>query len=186
MSAAREVGVFVGSLRKESWNRKVAHALIAVAPASLSLSFAEIGELPLYNQDLETDSPPKPWADFRQRIRSLDALLFVTPEYNRGLPAVMKNAVDVGSRPYGKSVWDKKPAGVVSVTPGALGAMAAQHQLRQSLVAVGAAAMPLPEMYIANVSTLLGSDGALTNEKTREFFTAYMKALAEWIERLLG
>lgn len=183
MSPTRSVGVLVGSLRRESHTRKIARALIAMAPPTLGLSFVEIGELPLYNQDLEGESAPKAWTEFRQRIRGLDALLFVTPEYNRGMPAAMKNAVDVGSRPPGKSVWNGKPAGVVSVTPGGTGAMASQQQLRQSLTAVGVAAMPLPEMYIGNVTTLLGEDGAVTNEKTREILQKFLTALVVWIER---
>ena len=183
MSPTRNVGVLVGSLRRESYSRKIARALIAMAPPTLSFSFVEIGELPLYNQDLEGESAPKAWTEFRQRVRGIDALLFVTPEYNRGMPAAMKNAVDVGSRPPGQSVWNGKPAGVVSVTPGGLGAMASQQQLRQSLTAVGVATMPLPEMYIANVNTLLGEDGSVTNEKTREVLNKFLLALAVWIER---
>jgi chromate reductase len=185
VAITRKVGVVVGSLRKESFTRKVAQSMVSYAPATLDCSFVEIGDLALYNQDLEA-SVPKAWADFRQRVRSLDALLFVTPEYNRGLPGVLKNAIDVGSRPYGQNVWDKKPAGVVSVTPGALGAMAAHHQLRHALFAVNVAAMALPEIYIANVNTLLGPDGTVANEKTRELLQKYMQALAGWIERILA
>jgi chromate reductase len=183
VSTPRNVGVFVGSLRKESFTRKIARAMIGLAPPALSLSFVEISELAIYNQDLE-EAPPKPWADFRQRVRGLDGALFVTPEYNRGLPAAMKNAIDVGSRPHGKDVWDGKPAGVVSVTPGGLGSMASHHQLRHALFAVGMAALPAPEIYIANVKALLSPDGAVTNEQTRELLRSYLQSLAEWIERI--
>jgi len=186
MSTPRTIGVIVGSLRRESFNRKVARAMVALAPPTLAPSLVEIGELTLYDQDLEGESTPKPWTELRQRVRVLDGLLFVTPEYNRGLPAVMKNVIDVGSRPHGHNVWRGKPAGVVSVTPGALGAMAAHHQLRQSLFAVGVAAMPAPEVFIANVATLLGPDGTLTDEKTGEFLRKYMQALAAWTERILA
>lgn len=185
MNRTRTVGVLVGSLRRESFSRKIAHALIAVAPPSLQLSFVEIGDLPFYNQDLEA-SAPKPWIDFRERIRALEGLLFVTPEYNRGMTAVMKNAVDVGSRPPGHNVWAGKPGGIVSVTPGALGAMSSHMELRQSLFAVGVPLLPSPEMYIANVASLLGPDGGLTNEKTQELFAKFMGGLEGWIERMLA
>src|SRR5437870_5730731 len=118
MSASRDVVVLVGSLRKESFNRKMAKAMAALAPESLKLDIVEIGQLPLYNQDLDGEAPPAPWASFRQRIRAANAVLFVTPEYNRSVQGALKNAIDVGSRPYGKSSWDAKPAAVVSVSPG--------------------------------------------------------------------
>src|SRR5690349_12773002 len=113
MASTRDVGVFVGSLRKDSFNRKMANALGGLAPAELKLSMIEIGQLPLYNQDLEA-SVPEPWAAFRARVKAADAVLFVTPEYNRSVPAVLKNAIDVGSRPYGQSVWGGKPGAVIS------------------------------------------------------------------------
>jgi chromate reductase len=175
--------VIVGSLRKESYTRKIARAVMAMAPPTLSLSFVEIGDLPLYNPDLEGDSAPQAWVEFRRRIREVDSLLFFTPEFNRGMPAAMKNAIDVGSRPPGQNSWGGKPAGTVSATPGGLGAMASHHQLRQSLAAVGVAVMPSPEMFIANVSTLLGEDGSVTNEKTREQLQKFLNAYAVWVER---
>jgi chromate reductase len=130
------VCVLVGSLRKASFSGMLANALMAVAPSSMDLEVVEIGQLPFYNQDLERliDSPPAPWAAFRQRVKAADAVLFVTPEYNRSVPAVLKNALDVGSRPYGSSVWDCKPGAIVSSSPGAIGAFGANHHLRQSLV----------------------------------------------------
>jgi chromate reductase, NAD(P)H dehydrogenase (quinone) len=121
MEKPTNVCVFVGSLRKASFNRMLANALISLAPPSLKPQTVEIGQLPLYNQDLDTDPPPTPWTAFRQRVKAADAVLFVTPEYNRSVPAALKNALDVGSRPYGSSVWDRKPGAVVSGTPGAVG-----------------------------------------------------------------
>src|SRR5262245_45314036 len=185
MSSARNVGVFVGSLRKESFNRKIASALMTAAPPSLATSFVEIGDLPLYNLDLEASVPPA-WAAFRQRVHRLDALLFVTPEHNRGIPAAMKNAIDVGSLPRGQNAWAQKPAGIVSVTPGPLGAMASHHALRQTLFAVGVPVMPSPEMYIGGVEALLGPDGSVTNASTRELLVTFMAALATWTERMLA
>ena len=133
MADTRNIAVLVGSLRKESLNRKGARALIALAPAPLKLEIVEIGDLPLYNDDLEA-APPAPWVTFRDRVRPADGVLFVTPEYNRSVPGVLKNAIDIGSRPYGKSVWSGKPCGVMSVSPGPIGAFNANHHIRSSFV----------------------------------------------------
>ena len=123
MSQVYSVAVVVGSLRKESYNRKVARALSELAPSSLALKIVEIGELPLYNEDIDQDSPPAAYSDFRSQLQAADALLFVTPEYNRSVPAPMKNAIDVGSRPYGKSAFSGKPGAVLSASPGAATSM---------------------------------------------------------------
>ncbi len=147
MDRTYNVAVIVGSLRKDSINRKVARALMELAPKGLTLSMAEIGQLPIYNQDGD-DNPPAEWTAFRERIRAVDAVLFVTPEHNRSVPAALKNAIDVGSRPYGKSVWSGKPGAVVSASPGAIGGFGANHHLRQSLVFLNVPAMPQPEAYI--------------------------------------
>src|SRR3978361_770696 len=127
MDKSMNVCVLVGSLRKASFSRMLANALISLAPSSLQLDIVEIGQLPFYNQDLDTDATPAPWTAFRQRVKAADAVLFVTPEYNRSVPAVLKNALDVGSRPYGSSVWDRKPGAVVSGSPGAVGAVGPNH-----------------------------------------------------------
>jgi chromate reductase len=179
--STRDVAVFVGSLRKDSFNRKVAHALMALAPAALQLEIVEIGQLPFYNQDLE-DTPPEAWTAFRQRVRAADAVLFVTPEYNRSVPGVLKNALDVGSRPYGHSAWDGKPGAVVSASPGALGAFGANHHLRQSLVFLNVPTMQQPEAYLGNVGNLFDAEGHLTNDGTRDFLRKLMQAFAAWIE----
>jgi len=181
MSAPFDVAVLVGSLRKESFSRKAAHVLIGLAPASLSPSIVEIGDLPLYDQDHDMN-PPAPWAAFRQRIAAMHAVLFVTPEYNRSVPGVLKNAIDVGSRPYGKSVWNGKPAGVVSVSPGAIGGFGANQHLRQSLVFLNMPALQQPEAYIGGAATLFDENGAVANESTRQFLRTFMSAFANWIE----
>lgn len=178
-----DVGVFVGSLRRDSHTRKVARALIEIAPPRLQLGFVEIGTLPFYNQDLEESVPPA-WAEFRARVRALNAVLFVTPEYNRGMPAALKNAIDVGSRPPRNNVWSGKPGGVVSVTTGGYGAMASHHQLRQVLMAVNVQALALPEMYVANIEAALGPEGTVTNEKTIEFLRKFVDKFATWIDLL--
>lgn len=177
-----DVAVLVGSLRRESFTRKIAVALIGLAPASLGLEIVEIGRLPHYNQDLETETPPPEWVAFRKRMHRADAVLFATPEYNRSVPGVLKNAIDVGSRPREKNVFNRKPGAVVSVSPGLLGAFGANQHLRQSLVFLNVPAMQQPEMYISNVATLLGPNGELFNPSTRDFLTKGMAAFAEWVE----
>jgi chromate reductase, NAD(P)H dehydrogenase (quinone) len=181
MSTTRKVAVLVGSLRKGSFNRLTAKALAALAPAELQLEIVEIGQLPLYNQD-DDDAPPPPWVAFRAQVKPADAVLFVTPEYNRSVPGVLKNALDVGSRPYGHNVWDRKPGAVVSVSPGAIGGFGANHHLRQSLVFLNVPAMPQPEAYIGGAATLFDKEGNLTNEGTRKFLKSFMEAFAAWIE----
>lgn len=177
------VAVLVGSLRKDSITRKVANALWEVAPASLKLEHVEIGALPLYNQDLETASPPAEWVAFRDKMRTMQAVVFATPEYNRSVPASLKNAIDVGSRPYGKSIWSGKPAAIISVSPGQFGAFGANHHLRQSLVFLDMPAMQQPEAYINGADKLFDPSGKLTNDATREFLKKYMATFAAWIER---
>jgi chromate reductase len=176
-----KIAVLVGSLRKESYNLKMAKALLELAPASLALQLISIGELPLYNEDLEA-SLPEPWKVFREQIGSFDGLLFVTPEYNRSVPAVLKNAIDVGSRPHGKSVWDGKPGAVVSVSPGAMGGFGANHHLRQSLVFINVPAMPQPETYIGGAAKLFDEGGNLINESTKEFMKKFLDAFARWVD----
>ena len=178
-----DVAVIVGSLAKASLNRKMARALIDVAPPSLKPALAEIGDLPLYTPDFENDPPPAVRA-FRERIAPCDAVLFVTPEYNRSMPGPFKNALDVGSRPYGKSVWTGKPAAIVSCSPGAVGGFGANHHLRQSLVFLDMPAMQQPEAYIAGAAKLFDEEGKLANDDTRAFITKFMQAFAQWIERL--
>jgi len=175
-----DVAVLVGSLRRESFTRKLAKALIALAPPSLRMEMVEIGALPLYNEDLEASLPPA-WAAFRDRLNRADGVLFATPEYNRSVPGALKNALDVGSRPYGKSVWNGKPAGVVGVSPGAIGAFGANHHLRQSLVFLNMPTMQQPEAYVGGAAALFDASGALVNESTREFLKGYATAFAQWI-----
>ena len=184
MNTQARVAVLVGSLRKGSYSRMTAKELIALAPNNLTCEIVEIGSLPLYNQDLDDQKTPAPeWIAFRDRIRPMDAALFVTPEYNRSVPGVLKNAIDVGSRPYGKSVWIKKPAAVVSVSPGAIGGFGANHHLRQMLVFLDMPTLQQPEAYIGNVTKLFDSNGRLTSDSTRKFMRTIIDAFAGWIER---
>jgi len=182
MSPPRNVAVIVGSLRKESVSRKVARAIEALAPPHLKFDEIPIGDLPLYNQDAEGDPPPA-YAVFRDRIRNADAVLFATPEYNRSVPGALKNAIDVGSRPYGQSVWNGKPAAIVSVSPGALGAFGANHHLRQSLVFLDMPTLQQPEAYVGNAFSLFDENGELVNEATAEFLRGFAQTFADWIEQ---
>jgi chromate reductase, NAD(P)H dehydrogenase (quinone) len=184
MDKPMNVCVLVGSLRKASFNRVLANALISLPPSSLQLDIVEIGQLALYNEDIETAAPPAPWTAFRQRVKAADAILFVTPEYNRSVPAVLKNALDVGSRPYGGSVWDSKPGAIVSSSPGAIGAFGANHHLRQSLVFLNVPAMQQPEAYVSYVNKLFDEHGKLVSDGTRKFLQAFMQAFANWVETI--
>lgn len=180
----RKVAVLVGSLRAASWNRKVAEALIALAPPGLALEIVEIRALPLYDQDLEEgDSPPAAWLSFRERMRGFDAVLFVTPEYNRSVPAALKNAIDVGSRPFGQSVWAGKPGAIVSVSPGAMGAFGANHHLRQSLVFLDVPCLQMPEMYLSRIAERFDAAGNLVDERTREALEKFLGTYADWVAR---
>jgi chromate reductase len=182
--STKDVAVLVGSLRKDSFNRKVANALSALAPAALKLEIVEIGQLSLYNQDDDAAGEvPPAWQAFRDRIKRADAVLFVTPEYNRSVPGVLKNAIDVGSRPYGQSAWEGKPGAVISVSPGAIGAYGANHHLRQSMVFLNVPMMQQPEAYVGGAANLFDDKGNITNASTREFLGKFMQAFATWIER---
>lgn len=179
----RNIAVLVGSLRKDSFNRHVAKALIKLAPDNLRFEMLEIGQLPHYDQDGDDVGPlPAEWETFRAQVKVADAVLFVTPEYNRSVPGVLKNAIDVGSRPYGKSAWDGKPAAVMSVSVGGTGGFGANHHLRQSLVFLNMPTLQQPEAYVGNVTSLLDASGDLTNDATSGFFVAFIEAFAAWIE----
>lgn len=181
-----QVAVIVGSLARESLNRRVAGTMAQMAAPSLEFRFIEIGDLPLYNPDLDRPGcTPPSWQRLRDELRMTDGVLFVTPEYNRSVPAALKNALDVGSRPYGESVWDGKPAGVVSVSPGALAGFGANHHLRQSLVVLNMPALQQPEAYIGGAAQLFDADGKLTNPSTQSFLEQYVAAFGTWLRRFV-
>ncbi|MCG8549272.1 MAG: NAD(P)H-dependent oxidoreductase [Desulfobacterales bacterium] len=178
----KKIAIIVGSLRKQSFNRSVAKYLASMAPEGYAISFPDIGRLALYNQDLD-DTPTENWVQFRDEVKAVDALLFVTPEYNRSIPGVLKNAIDVGSRPYGQSVWSGKPGGIVSVSPGDIGGFGANHHLRQVLSCLNVYLMNHPEAYVGNIMEALDSSGQIIAEKTPTFLTKYMNSFIRWIGR---
>lgn len=180
-----EVGVLVGSLRKGAYSRRLAHALARLAPSRLALSIIEIGAMPLYDQDHETATPPDAWVAFRHAITAADALLFVTPEYNRSIPSALKNAIDVGSRPKGSSVWNGKPAAVISLSPGVIGAFGANHHLRQCLMCLNVPTMPGPEAYVGGADKLFTEEGEIGVPATREFLVQFMQAFDTWAGRFV-
>ena len=182
MTSPYDVAVLVGSLRKDGYSSRFASALSELSPPRISCRIIGIGDLPLYNQDLD-DTPPEPWEILRRSVRSASAVLFVTPEYNRSVPGVLKNAIDIASRPYGQNVFDGKPAAIVSQTPGTMGGFGANHALRQSLVFLNMPTLPQPEVYLANVASMFDDTGALTNDETRSFLASFMQSFAEWIDR---
>lgn len=177
-----DIVVITGSLRKESLSRKMGRAAVKLAPPGMKLSIVEIGDMPHYNEDLES-SPPAAFTRFRERIAAADAILFVTPEFNRGMPGALKNAMDVGSRPWGKSIWNAKPAAVISMSPGPIGGFGAHHQLRQTLVAVNVATMPFPEAYLGGAASMFDDAGELVDPATTEFVTGFMQSFRTWVDR---
>ncbi len=183
MANPRRVAVLVGSLRKGSFNRKLAQAMAAQPPAGLALEIVEIRELPLYNQDDDAD-PPAASKAFKQKIAEAEAVLFVTPEYNRSVPGVLKNAIDIASRPYGQSAWNGKPAGVVSLSPGAIGGFGANQHLRQSLVFLNMPVLQQPEAYIGGAGDMFDDSGAIKKPDAKQFVDKFLAAFADWVARV--
>jgi chromate reductase len=180
MAAPFNVVVIVGSLRKQAYSLRLAQALAKLAPASLKLDVLTLHELSFYNQDLEA-TPPADWLAFRNRVKAADAVLFVTPEYNRSVPGVLKNAIDVGSRPYGQSAFDGKPGGVISNSPGAIGGFGANHHLRQMLTFLNVAVLQQPEAYVGGIGDAFNEQGELVKEPLRKFLQKYIDAFAAWV-----
>jgi chromate reductase, NAD(P)H dehydrogenase (quinone) len=180
--AKHQIAMIVGSLRRDSINRKVAKSICALGSSNLDCSIVEIGGLPLFNQDDEKNWP-EPAKQFRQTIAAADGVLFCTPEYNRGVPGVLKNAIDIGSRPYGQSVWDKKPAAIISASPGSIGGFGANHQLRQACVFLNMPVMQQPEAYLSNVKDdQFDEQGCLREGQFKELIVSLTEAFANWVD----
>lgn len=184
MEKSYNVAVLVGSLRKGSYSRKIARAFAALAPKNLDFRFIEIGDLPFYNEDTDSGTPPAVWTDFRKKMKEADAYLFVTPEYNRSVPGVLKNAVDVASRPYGQNTMAGKPAAVISTSIGALAGFGANHHLRQSLVFLDVPTMQQPEAYIGRSAEFLDEAGNPATEANKKFLEGIITAFASWIKTI--
>jgi chromate reductase len=177
-----KIAVLVGSNRRESINRKLAQAIAKLGGEQLAFHFVALDDLPLYNQDLEGEMP-KSVVEFKAEIAAADALLFVTPEHNRSIPALLKNAIDWGARPHGKNSWSAKPAAITGASPGALGAAMAQTHLRQVLGILGVLVMG-GEAYIYFKPGLVDANGAVTDENTRRFLQAFVDRFAALLARL--
>jgi chromate reductase len=181
---AYKIAIIVGSLRKDSLNRKVARSICALRGDNLDCSMIEIGDLPLYDQDLDSN-PPEQWTRFREQVAAADGVLFCSPEYNRGIPGVLKNAIDVGSRPYGQSVFDKKPAAIVTASPGSIGGFGANHQIRQAAVFLNMPVMMQPEAYLGHVTDeAFADDGCLKEGPLKELLTGLAHAFSGWVETI--
>jgi chromate reductase, NAD(P)H dehydrogenase (quinone) len=181
-----KIAIIVGSLREGSYNRRIARSVCAIRGDNLECEMVEIGDLPLYNQDFDAlPAQPEQYVRFRDQVRDVDGILFCTPEYNRGVPGVLKNAIDVGSRPYGHSVWDQKPAAIISASIGATGGFGANHQLRQSCVFLNMPVMQQPEAYLSNISDEnFDSDGCLKDGATKQFVETIAHAFHDWVDMI--
>lgn len=178
------IGILAGSLRKESFSKKIAQAIVPMAPEGYRFQIISLDGLEVYNQDFDDHNQvPESYKAFREEMHKVDGVIFITPEYNRSVPGVLKNALDIGSRPAGKSVWDKKPAAIFSNSPGNISAFGANHHLRQSLVFLNMPAMQQPEVYIAKANELFDDSGALKEGETKKFIAEAVKAYMAWFEK---
>lgn len=178
----KNIGIFVGSLRKASYNRAVAKYLETLAPENFKMREIDLSGLTMFNQDFDDEgTTPAAWTKFRSEVKALDGCLFVTPEYNRSFPAVLKNALDIASRPYGQNVWDGKPAGIISVSPGGMGGFGANQQLRQPLSFLNLQLLQQPEVYLGHANAFLDENGQITNDSTKAFLQQYLNAFVDWV-----
>lgn len=178
------IGLIAGSLRKESFSKKIARALIDMAPEGFEFKIISIEDLPVYNQDFDDyNNVPESYVKFREEIRSIEGVIFITPEHNRSVPAALKNAIDIGSRPAGKSVWNGKPGVVFSNSPGNLSAFGANHHLRQSLVFLNIPTMQQPEVYLPHINKMLDENGNLNDKDTKDFLQKAVDAYIEWFKK---
>ena len=180
---SKKIAVIVGSLREGSFSKQIAKNMMKLFPSDYEPEFVEFRNLPLYNEDIDTpENVPAEYTEFRNKIKDAAGVLFVTPEYNRSIPGGLKNAIDVGSRPYGANAWEKKPAAVVSVSPGAISGFGANHALRQSLVFLDMPTLQQPEAYIGNVTKILDDNGNVA-EGTVGFLQSIVDAYVDLLNR---
>lgn len=182
-----KIGVLVGSARKESFSKKIAKNFLALLPEQFDPQILTIANLPLYNQDFDDENTvPPEWTEFRAQVKEMDAYLFVTPEYNRSVPPLLKNALDIASRPYGQNNWAGKPGAIISVSPGKQGAFGANHHLRQSMTFLDIFMMQQPEAYIGGVADMLDADGVIQNEGTLKFLRSVADGYVAWVDRFIN
>jgi chromate reductase len=180
----KHIGILVGSLRRESYSKKIALEVAKLMPNNFDMKILELNNLSIFNQDYDDDGgTPGAWRTFREQVKELDGFLFVTPEYNRSIPPVLKNAIDIASRPYGQNAWSGKPGAIISVTPGSSGALGAYQHLKQTVDSLNIFTLPQPEMYIRNVDSLLDADGHINNKRTLDWLQGFADAFAGWVER---
>src|SRR3982074_423046 len=182
MATRYNVVVIVGSLRKESFTGKIAHALAKLAPETVKLNLVGLHDISFFNQDLEA-TPPADWLAFREKLQKSDGILFITPEYNRSIPGALKNALDVGSRPYGKSSFNGKPTGIVSNSPGPLGGVSAAKHLQNILPGISGPILGQPEIYLNGVGDAFDEKGHLTKESLQKVLQQYIVAYAAFVEK---
>ena len=179
------IGILVGSQRKASISKQIALYMQSLLLTDFDVKCVQIDDLPMYNQDLDDEGrPPVEWTRFRQEVQALRGFLFVTPEYNRSVTPLLKNALDVGSRPFGKSVWNAKPGAIMSISPSAMGGFGANHHLRQCMVFLNIFMLQQPEVYLSNVQQYLDEKGQITNEKTSAFLKSFAESFAGWVRKL--
>ncbi|MCE3238828.1 MAG: NADPH-dependent reductase protein [Gammaproteobacteria bacterium] len=177
-----QVAVIVGSLRKDSFNRKLAYALDKLKHPKLQFSYSKIDTIPLYNQDLDNNLPVSV-VKLKQDVADADAVLFVTPEYNRSIPGVLKNVIDWGTRPYGKNVWARKPIAIVGTSPGAIGTAVAQSHLRSIMVSLDAIVIGQPEIYLVYKEGMIDENFIVIEENTRNFLQKFLDQFSTRIEK---
>lgn len=179
----RKIGIIVGSARKASFCQSIAREAVTYLPDNYEVNFLEIKDLPLFNQDYDDEgTTPESWKEFRKQVEQMDAYLFFTPEYNRSFPPLLKNALDIASRPHGQNQWSGKPGAVVGVSPGAMGAFGSCQHLRQVLAFLNILIMNQPEAYINDVAACLDENGKVTARRTQDFLKKIMEAYVNWVE----
>ena len=183
--STKKIGLFVGSLRKASYSKAIARFIESHSNESFQYTIIEIDDLPLYNQDIDDlEVAPDSYVRFRKEVAPLDGVLFITPEYNRSVPAVLKNAIDVGSRPYGQSVWSGKPGAIISLSMGIYGGFGANHHLRQALVFLDVITMQQPECYLAHVGNSINEAGEVTEERLQKSLVNFIESYQAFTQRV--
>lgn len=179
---SKKIALLIGSLRKESIHRKIANEMIRLSPEDLEMEIVEIN-MPLYNEDLDGKNPPQEWTNFRNKISEKQGVIFLSPEYNRTISGALKNAIDIGSRPSGKNVFQGKPGAILSASPGAIGGFGANHNVRQAVVFLDVYMMQQPEVYLGNAANSFQEDNKTLNERTEKFVVKFLENFKTWADK---